>query len=162
MISRVDLTPGQRAVQAGHACFEFAVTHPEVTDRWCPGYLIFLETHDESDLLAIANDAETHDVPFAVFREPDYNNAITAVALAPTAIASHLCAGLPLMLRSEDLPGSREGKPNPCSVVEGSSLPWAPFSDSSIDRAAASKADDEGLSPSPGSIKTNQEVMYHG
>lgn len=137
-MSRSDLAPGQRAAQAGHACFAFAIDHPDIASAWHPGYLILLEAPDEYDLVALASDADFHGVPFSVFREPDYDDAIGAVALAPTTISAHLCAGLPLMCR--DLSGERETPSAPGACLGSTSTsapplkremtengrPWAP------------------------------------
>jgi peptidyl-tRNA hydrolase len=100
LVTRSDLSPGQRAVQAAHAIPEFAIQHPELYRAWHQGSntLAILEVPDEGSLKKLLERAEWRGHPYAEFREPDRGDELTAVALGPSA--RNLCKGLPLALAS--------------------------------------------------------------
>lgn len=54
---------------------------------------------DESHVRSIAQRAELYDLPVSVVVEPDLNDEVTAVAMAPGPIAKRLCANYPLALK---------------------------------------------------------------
>ncbi len=99
LVTRSDLEPGPQAVQAAHALREFAALHPELDKHWytTSNTLAFLAAKDETSLEKLIEKATAKGVACAPFREPDLDNALTAVAFAPDArrILSHL----PLALR---------------------------------------------------------------
>jgi Peptidyl-tRNA hydrolase PTH2 len=137
IIGRADLAPGLRAAQGGHAAFAFALEHPRVMKRWNNSYLIFLEVDDHHALRTLLRQTQLAGLTTSEWHEPDLDDQLTAIAIAPSESSKLLCAGLPLMLH----------EPSP---LEGSSLPRAPRPDSSTARAAVSKTDDEGPIPSLG------------
>jgi peptidyl-tRNA hydrolase len=98
LITRADLSDGQQAVQAAHAMREFAEHHPEVERTWYreSNTLAFLVVPDEPALGVLLKKARRRDVPAAVFREPDRNNEMTAIALG--SAARSLVSNLPLAL----------------------------------------------------------------
>jgi hypothetical protein len=76
VVVRDDLTNAQRTVQAAHAAIEVARNkelkhHPN---------LVILTARDEPSLHKLL---DTIDLPIEVFREPDRNNEVTAVAAGP-------------------------------------------------------------------------------
>ena len=76
---REDLTPAQRAVQAGHAIAEYLLRCPRT--EWDNGTIVLLRVRDEGELLAWADRLEARGLPFAAFREPDIGDRMTALAV---------------------------------------------------------------------------------
>jgi len=95
------LEPGYQAVQSMHALRQFTAEHPEVDRIWFEqsNYLGLLSVADEKELTNLIEQATAHDIRFSIFREPDVDNEITAIALAPGPKAKKLCSRLPLALR---------------------------------------------------------------
>jgi peptidyl-tRNA hydrolase len=107
IVVRADLSPGLQAAQAVHAALEFAVAHPQMTSDWTreSNYLILLALPDEYALMGLIEQANKLGIEHTAVREPDVNDEITAVALAPCAASRKLTANLPLMLREPALSG---------------------------------------------------------
>ncbi len=100
-----DLPVADQVVQAIHAARQFAADHPETERAWfeMSNHLALLAVPNESALITLIQRAASTNVRFAIFREPDLDNRITAAAFEPEAKA--LCRRLPLALRGDD--GSR-------------------------------------------------------
>jgi peptidyl-tRNA hydrolase len=98
IVVRSDLKPGLLCAQACHALRAFVAEHPEVEQQWFEGSnnLVVLQVPDEAALLRLVE--RSAGVPFSVNREPDLDNQVTAVALAPSA--KRLLRTLPLALAS--------------------------------------------------------------
>ena len=62
-------------------------------------FLVVVAVPDEAALAALAAKAFEKEIARTIVREPDLDNTITAVALAPGAGARRLCAEFPLALR---------------------------------------------------------------
>jgi hypothetical protein len=79
------LSQNQQAVQAVHAVLEASrqgiipsdITHPS---------LVLCELPDEKALVAHALRLNSKNIKFAVFKEPDINNQITALATEPLSL----------------------------------------------------------------------------
>lgn len=101
VVTRSDLTPGQQATQAVHAAFCFARSFAPVIAQWVDhsNYLVLLSVPSEPDLEALADRAATIGIRHTRFIEPDWDDAMTAVALEPGTAARKLCANLPLALK---------------------------------------------------------------
>lgn len=136
LVGRADLAPGLRAAQAGHAAFAFALEHPQAMRQWNNNYLIMLEVEDLRSLRRFLTHTQLAGLTTSTWHEPDLDDQLTAIAIAPSEASQALCSGLPLMHKS--------------CPWEGSNLPRAPRPDSSVVRAAASNTEDEGPIPSPG------------
>lgn len=101
MVSRRDLHPGAQAVQAAHALADFAVEHPALFAEWHKhNYLVFLSAADEQALVGIFDRALSLGVRVTAFREPDMDDALTAVCLAPSQDTRRITSGLPLLLKN--------------------------------------------------------------
>jgi hypothetical protein len=100
LVTRADLAAGAQAVQAAHALRELAERHPIAERVWyaTSNHLALLAVKNEAELAALLRAAIDRDVPVAAFREPDFGNALTAIALAPCAHARAICRRLPLAL----------------------------------------------------------------
>lgn len=101
VITRQDLAPGYQAVQSIHAAIQFKFEHPEVSKNWFEqsNYLGLLSVADEQELISLIEQASQKGIKFSVFREPDINDQITAVALEPGNKSKKLCSHLKLALK---------------------------------------------------------------
>lgn len=90
-------------VQSIHAGIQFVFEHPEYAEAWYKqsNYLGFLSVANESELVQLIEQAMAKGIKFSVFREPDIDNQITAIALEPGNKSKKLCSRLKLAL-SED------------------------------------------------------------
>ena len=84
-----------------HALRQFTAEHPDLDKIWFEqsNYLGLLSVPDEKELNALIERATAHDIRLSIFREPDIDNEITAIALAPGPKSKKLCSGFPLALR---------------------------------------------------------------
>jgi hypothetical protein len=88
-------------VQSIHAAIQFGFDHPEVSQEWFhnSNYLGFLSVANEEELERLIERARAHDIKFSIFREPDIEDQITAIALEPGLKSKKICSNLPLALR---------------------------------------------------------------
>ena len=94
------MTPAYQSVQSGHAAIQFVFEHPEIAKQWYKNpYLVYLSTQDEESLKKLISKAEEKYIKVSVFREPDINNQITAIALEPSDATRRLTSSLPLALK---------------------------------------------------------------
>jgi len=91
IVVRADLAPGAQLAQACHVMKAFTRAHPE-----CDGIenVAVLAAPDEDALLRLVNKAPG---AVAVFREPDFDDSVTAIGLDFSA--QKLLSNLPLALR---------------------------------------------------------------
>ena len=103
VITRRDLEPGYQAVQSIHAAIQFKFEYPELSKDWYEqsNYLGLLSVTNEQELLQLIEQAATHSIHCSIFREPDIDNQITAIALAPGPKSKKLCSRLPLALKDK-------------------------------------------------------------
>ena len=103
MIGREDLGSGYMSVQAMHAAIQFQHDYPEHATVWYKqsNYLGFLSVSNEDELGRLIRKATDLGIRFSVFREPDINDQITAIALEPGVLSKKLCSSLKLALRGE-------------------------------------------------------------
>lgn len=101
VITRRDLTPGYQAVQAAHAAIEFQHEHPEIAKNWNTHskYLVFLTVENEEALKFYLEKIKYKDLKHTIFREPDIDDQITAVAIEPGVMTQKLTSNLPLALK---------------------------------------------------------------
>lgn len=101
VITRADLEPGYQAVQSMHALRQFTAEHPEIDKVWFEqsNYLGLLSVKNEEELVKLIEEATSKEINFSIFREPDIDNQITAIALSPGPKSKKLCSRLPLALR---------------------------------------------------------------
>lgn len=102
IITRQDISNGYQAVQSAHAICQFTFEHREIATEWYEqsNYLALLSVSNEQELIALINKASSHGLRFSVFREPDINNEITAIALEPSRISKKMCSNIPLALNT--------------------------------------------------------------
>ena len=101
VITRADLSAGYQGVQAMHAAIQFMFEHPEAAKEWyeISNYLGFLSVANEQELRSLIEVAREQNIRFSVFREPDIDNQITAIALEAGRKSKKLCSHLQLALR---------------------------------------------------------------
>jgi len=94
VIVRGELSETYRLVQGAHALAQFAMAHPVEFDEWNNQYLIFLKVFNKNALIDfIVYTLSKHNVPYSLFREPDLDDQVTAVALYDNG---KVVEGLPL------------------------------------------------------------------
>ena len=77
---RNDLSPEQRIVQIGHACYEAG---KKFKDELGISNLILLHTADEDDLTNAACELDLQGLEYTIFHEPDYDTGYTAICTRP-------------------------------------------------------------------------------
>jgi len=78
ILLRKDLGRQYGAVQAGHAVAEFLLNHPTTT--WRNGTLVYLSVPDEPALIRWKDQLDRRGIETSLFREPDLDDAFTALA----------------------------------------------------------------------------------
>ena len=77
VVVRDDLTPSQKAVQAGHALAQYLKEHET---EWSNGTLVYLKVKNKLDLSDLMIILDKHEMKHSKFIEPDLNNEPTALA----------------------------------------------------------------------------------
>lgn len=103
LVTRRDLPPGHQATQAAHAAFYFGYEHQPILRFWHEEsqYLVLLSVADEAALENLRSRVEAERIPYSSYREPDFGDELTALAIAPGLATQRLCANLPLALKEE-------------------------------------------------------------
>ena len=88
-------------MQSIHAAIQFKFEHPEISVDWFEksNYLGLLSVENEGELIKLTEQAKELGISYSIFREPDIDNQITAIALAPGPKSKKLCSRLPLALK---------------------------------------------------------------
>ena len=100
------MKPGAQLAQAVHAAFRFADEWRHTAQKWMDNseYICILEIENEVELAALLEKAKRQDIPSSGFTEPDLNDSLTAVALAPSPESKKLCSSLRLALKELSSP----------------------------------------------------------
>lgn len=61
-------------------------------------YICCLSAKNEQHIYSIMDNCINNNIKFSIFREPDLNNEITAIALEPGQLSKKLCSNLRLAL----------------------------------------------------------------
>lgn len=101
IIVRQDISPGLQCAQSVHVAFSFAYEHNEATKNWMSqsNYIAVLNCKNEESLYDLIDSAKKENIKFSIFREPDINNEITAIAIEPGQKSKELTGKLKLALR---------------------------------------------------------------
>lgn len=101
VITRADLSAGYQAVQSIHAAIQFAMEHAEEHREWFEksNYLGMLAVANEQELHCLIIKAQEQGIKCSVFREPDIDNQVTAIALGAGRKSKKLCSSLQLALK---------------------------------------------------------------
>jgi hypothetical protein len=97
---REDLKPGAMLAQSCHVAFTFGKQFPDISNIWQneSNYLVILSVKNEYELNKLIEKAILKNIKFSIFREPDINNQVTAIALEPGIHTKKLCSRLKLAL----------------------------------------------------------------
>jgi hypothetical protein len=99
VIVRSDIAPGAQIAQSCHACGAFALAFPDEHRTWLtgPSNIVCLAAPNEATLADLLALAQSRQIPTASFREPDFGDELTAIALGEGAQLIVSC--LPLALK---------------------------------------------------------------
>lgn len=84
-----------------HAAIDFCFQHSEIAQSWHTqsNYIAALSVKNEEELLKLISKLESRGHCYTVFREPDLENEITAIAIEYREDLKKLTGGLPLLLK---------------------------------------------------------------
>lgn len=101
VVTRQDLSPGYQSVQSSHAIVEFSFEHPDLYKNWYnfSKAITLLAVPNEDHLKFLISKITQSGIKFSIFIEPDINNQVTAIAIAPSEQAHKMCSSIPLALR---------------------------------------------------------------
>lgn len=87
-----------------HALVDYQHQFPTEAKSWHTNsnYLAFLTVKDEEALIDLISRASLRGITFSIFREPDLDNQITAVAFEPSEASRKLTSSLPLLGKEVD------------------------------------------------------------
>jgi hypothetical protein len=85
-----------------HAAIEFVFEHPEIASEWnnVSKHLAVCSCRDGPALLELLDKCLLKGLDISIFREPDLNNEITAIAIEPTLRGKKIVSNLPLTLKN--------------------------------------------------------------
>lgn len=98
LITRRDMSAGDRAVQAAHVLRQFVQEEPAADAAWFHGsnILVLLTAENESQLLQLLDAARFEGTPCCGFYEPDRRGELTSVALGPSQATRRLSGAFTL------------------------------------------------------------------
>ena len=101
VVTRRDLSLPTQAVQSAHAAIDFQHAHPIEATKWQSesNYLALLTVANEEELYKLSEKADSRGIKYTIFREPDINNEITAIAFEPSDSSRRLTSSFPLLGR---------------------------------------------------------------
>lgn len=101
VVVRSDLLPGQQASQICHALVEFSLQHREIYENWQKNsnYICLLQIENEQQLFNLSLLAKELHINGSLFREPDYDNSLTAIAFEPGKNSKKLLQKLKLAFK---------------------------------------------------------------
>lgn len=99
IVTRQDLAPGAQIAQTAHAMRLWSHEHPVEDAYWFKrsNNLVCLSVPNEAALLALAGRLRKEGILFSAFREPDFDNAVTAIAVEPAG--ARFLSSVPLALK---------------------------------------------------------------
>jgi hypothetical protein len=102
VVTRKDLYPGAQIAQSLHAFREFINDYPELENEWYrnSNYIAILAAKDEDDLFKLCCRLDKKGIRYSQFREPDFDNQLTAIALEPGDNSRRATSSLPLALKN--------------------------------------------------------------
>ena len=99
VVTRRDLSLPTQAVQSAHAAIDFQHAHPLEASEWQTesNYLALLTVANEEELYKLSEKAAMRGIKHTIFREPDINNEITAIAFEPSDASRRITSECPLL-----------------------------------------------------------------
>lgn len=100
------MSAGYQLTQSLHALTEFSKEHFSLYQNWYnfSNGLSVLALPNEDKLKHLISKLSEKGISFSVFIEPDVNNQVTAIAIAPSLEAHKLCSSIPLALKEYNQP----------------------------------------------------------
>jgi peptidyl-tRNA hydrolase len=97
-VTRQDLSAGYQIAQSVHAATEFIFEHLHLAKQWKQdsNYIACLAAKDEEHLRSIASKLQSKGHSVSLFHEPDIDNQLTSIAVAPSEQARRMLSYLPL------------------------------------------------------------------
>jgi len=85
IVVRQDISPGAQIAQSLHAFREYIEQHPECERRWYQNSntIVVLGCHDQIELEELIHGAIQRNIKSSPFKEPDWDNELTACAFEP-------------------------------------------------------------------------------
>lgn len=85
---------------------EFSIEHPSIYKEWhtFSKAITLLAVKNEDELKYLIKSLSESNIPLSIFIEPDINNQVTAIAIAPSAEAKKICSSIPLALKEYHKP----------------------------------------------------------
>lgn len=86
--------------QTCHAAIQFQHEFPQLSKSWIESsnYLVILEVDNEIQLKSLIDKAEQIGICYSVFKEPDLDNQVTAVAFEPGELSKRLLRNIKLAM----------------------------------------------------------------
>jgi len=93
-------------VQSCHAIVEFSIEHPSLYKEWhtASKAITLLAVKNEDELKFLIKILSESNIALSIFIEPDIQNQVTAIAIAPSIEAKKLCSSIPLALKEYNKP----------------------------------------------------------
>lgn len=101
------LSTAQKAVQSAHALIELMLNYPQLKDEglWGHQSLVLLKAESEEEFLELEMLLSRKSHYYAHFREPYYDNKITAFAFLENDETNKITKRLKLMIKEESIGG---------------------------------------------------------
>lgn len=89
-------------MQSAHAAINFVFENNSRAGPWFSdsNYLVMLSVENELELEKLINKCARKNLIHTIFREPDLDNSITAIAIEPSQQTQKLVSNLPLLLKN--------------------------------------------------------------
>lgn len=109
VVTRQDLFPGAQIAQSIHAVVDFGIEHTEIYREWhrISNYICVLAAKNEQELIRLIERLDKKQIKYSIFKEPDFDNELTAIAIEPGNPSKRLCSSYPLALKDLSLRGEK-------------------------------------------------------
>lgn len=91
-------------MQSIHAAIEFCHEYPEIAKDWHvkSNSICLLEVNDLDELNKVIDKLKSKNIKYSLFKEPDFNNELTSIAIEPGSKSKKFCFNFKLGLRSNE------------------------------------------------------------
>ena len=95
------MNPGSQAAQLVHAAYIFQKEYPSIQDVWynISNYIVLLSCENEQSLKDLISKAQSKDIQYSAFTEPELNDSLTSIVLEPSEDTAKMCSSLPLAFK---------------------------------------------------------------
>lgn len=95
------MNPGSQAAQLVHAAYIFQKEYPNIQDVWynISNYVALLSCENEKFLRDLISKAQSKNIKYSAFTEPDLNDSLTSIVLEPCEESSKMCSSLQLAFK---------------------------------------------------------------